>query len=331
MKKFTFLLGFVFAFVVGLSACSNNDNNIKVAEVTHSIFYAPLYIAQNQGFFNDEGLTVEITNVNGSDKVMTSVLANQSHIGLAGPETAIYAARQGENTPKVFGGLTKCDGSFLLSRTNEENFEITDLRGKEILAGRQGGMPAMTLQYALHLAGLEAGTDYTLNLDISFANMVGAFEGGLGDYCTMFEPTASSYQSTGNGYIVASIGQLGGFVPYTAFVATEDFLKNKSDKAEKFLTAVYKGYKFLQTESMTNIVNALLPSFPDTSRLDIEKSIVSYKAITAWTSTPVLDTAEYNHLQEIVRFAGELDGSVEFSKVVDNTIALKVAQKLSLN
>lgn len=330
MKNFTFLLGFIFAFVVGLSACGNSDNKIRVAEVTHSIFYAPLYVAANQGFFSEYGLSVEITNVNGSDKVMTSVLANQSDIGLAGPETAIYAARQGQNTPKVFGQLTNCDGSFLLSRNAISNFTIEDLRGKEILAGRQGGMPAMTLQYALHLAGLEANVDYTLNLDISFANMVGAFDGGLGDFCTMFEPTASAYAATGKGHIVASIGQMGGNVPYTAFVATEKFLKEKNDTAEKFLTAVFKGYKFIQTESMDKIIDALLPSFPSTSRLDIQKSIESYKQIMAFASSPVLNETDYNHLQEIVRFAGELDGSVDFSKVVDNSIAKKVAKNLSL-
>ena len=330
MKKFVFMFACIMASVMCFVGCGDGGNKIRVSEVTHSIFYAPLYVAINEGFFNDEGLEIELNNVNGSDKVMTSVLANQADIGLAGPETAIYAARQGANTPKVFAQLTSCDGSFLLSRNEETEFELTDLRGKEILAGRQGGMPAMTLQYALHLAGLEADIDYTLNLDISFANMVGAFEGGLGDYCTMFEPTASAYQATGNGYIVASIGELGGNVPYTGFLATEKFLSENSEKAEKFLKAVFKGYQFLYTANMNDIIDALLPSFPDTSREDIEKSVISYKAINAWATTPVLNTTDYNHLQNIVRFAGELEGSVDFDKVVDNTIALKIEKELNL-
>ena len=331
MKKIALFLVMIFTSAICFVGCGNtNDNKIRLNEVTHSIFYAPLYIAINEGFFKDEGLEIELTNGNGSDSVMTAVLSGHADIGLAGPETAIYTARQGDNTPKVFGQLTNCDGSFLVSRVDEPNFEITDLEGKEVLAGRQGGMPAMTLQYALHLAGLEAGVDYTLNLEYSFGMMVGAFESNQGDYCTIFEPTASDYEAAGKGYIVASIGELGGNVPYTGFIATQDFLTKKSEQAEKFLKAVFKGYQFLETESIDNIIDALLPSFPDSSRDSIQRSVESYKAINAWSSSPVLNENDYNHLQEIIRFAGELEGSVDFSKVVDNSIAQKVANELKL-
>ncbi|MBQ8761765.1 MAG: ABC transporter substrate-binding protein [Clostridia bacterium] len=330
MKKLALLLVMLFTSMMCFVGCGDNSNKIRLSEVTHSIFYAPLYIAINEGYFEEEGLEVELTNGNGSDTVMTAVLSGHADIGLAGPETAIYAARQGDNTPKVFGQLTACDGSFLVSRVDEPDFEITDLAGKEVLAGRTGGMPAMTLQYALHLAGLEAGEDYTLNLEYSFGMMVGAFEGNKGDYCTIFEPTASDYEASGKGYIVASIGELGGNVPYTGFIATEKFLSDKPEQAEKFLRAVFRGYQFLQTESMEDIVSALKPSFPDSSDESIQRSVESYQAINAWATTPVLNANDYNHLQEIIRFAGELEGSVAFNKVVDNTIAQKIATELGL-
>lgn len=329
MKKIAFMLAIMLipVLTLGFAGCNEQDSNkIVLSEVTHSIFYAPLYIAQNKGYFADEGLTVEIINGNGSNNVMTSIISGQASIGLAGPETAVYTAQQTANndSPKVFGALTACDGSFLIGRTAEPDFEISDLRGKTIIAGRRGGMPAMTLEYALKQQGLIAGRDYTLNLDYDFGMVATVFESGIGDYCTMFEPVASNYQASGNGYIVASIGELGGNVPYTGFIASQEYLQNNALQAEQFLRAVYRGYLYLMNADIADVASALQPSFADTSTDSIKAAIQNYKSLSAFADTPVMNQTNYERLCNIIRSAGELSGSVDFDKVIDNTIAQKV-------
>ena len=230
MKSINILMAIALAVVVAFSGCGGkSDKTIRLNEVTHSIFYAPLYIAINNGYFEDEGLKIELTNGGGSDKSMTALISGQADIALLGPETAIYvAAQNSKDQPIIFGQLTKRDGTILVGRTQETNFSWADLEGKEILGGRRGGMPAMTLEYVLKKQNVR--DKMTLNLDIAFDMMVSAFENGQGDYCTMFEPTASDYISAGKGYKVASIGQESGEVPYTAFMATSKFLKDKPEK-----------------------------------------------------------------------------------------------------
>ncbi len=330
MKKLAFMLAVLMLPIMSICfvGCGEtNSNKIVLSEVTHSIFYAPLYIALNNEYFKDEGLTVELVNGNGSNNVMTSIISGQATIGLAGPETAVYTAKQSAddgNSPKVFGGLTACDGSFLIGRTADPDFKIDDLKGKTIIAGRKGGMPAMTLEYALKQQGLIAGRDYTLNLDYDFGMVATVFESGIGDYCTMFEPVASSYQEAGKGSIVASIGKLGGAVPYTAFIATQEYLKNHSLQAEQFLRAVYRGYLYLKNAPIDDVASALAPSFASTSTANIKSAIENYKSLDAFADTPVINKDNYERLCNIIRNAGELTGSVDFSKVVDNTIATKV-------
>lgn len=331
MKKLAFLLAVLLLPIMSFCfvGCGETDSNkIVLSEVTHSIFYAPLYIAMNNDYFADEGLKVELINGNGSNNVMTSVISGQAEIGLAGPETAVYTALQSKNesSPKVFGGLTACDGSFLIGREADPDFSINDLKGKTIIAGRRGGMPAMTLEYALKQQGLIAGRDYTLNLDYDFGMVATVFESGIGDYCTMFEPVASDYEDAGKGSIVASIGALGGAVPYTGFIATQDYLKNNSLVAEKFLRAVYRGYAFLMNANIDNVATALSPSFASTSKESIKSAIQNYKSLNAFASTPVINQENYERLCNIIRNAGELTGSVEFDKVVDNSIAKKVVE-----
>lgn len=330
MKKIAFMLvALLMVPMLAFAGCGENPSNkIILSEVTHSIFYAPLYIALNNGYFEDEGLDVELQNGNGSDNVMTSIISGQATIGLAGPETAVYTAKQSTDgtSPKVFGQLTACDGSFLIGRTAEPDFTIEDLRGKTIIAGRRGGMPAMTLEYALKQHGMIAGRDYTLNLDYDFGMVASVFESGTGDYCTMFEPVASDYQSDGHGYIVASIGELGGTVPYTAFIANQDYLKNNSIQAEQFLRAVYRGYLYLMNANIDDVVDALMPSFDGSEEANIKDAILNYKSLDAFASTPVMNQEGYTRLCEIITSAGLLTGEVAFDKVIDNTIAEKVVK-----
>ena len=315
------------------AACGTGETNDKktnekivLSEVTHSIFYAPMYVAMSKNYFADEGLEIELVNGNGSNNVMTALISGNADIGLAGPETAVYTALQSGNnsSPKVFGALTACDGSFLVGRVADENFSIESLRGKTIIAGRRGGMPAMTLEYALKQQGLVAGVDYTLNLDYDFGMVATVFESGIGDYCTMFEPVASAYQNAGKGYIVESIGRLGGAVPYTGFIATQNYLKDNLDKAEKFLKAVYRGYLYLMRADINDVANALLPQFSSTSLENIKSAITNYKNLNAFATTPVISNSDYTRLCAIITNAGELRDEVDFNKVVDNSIAQKV-------
>ena len=328
MKSINILMGILIAICVAFSGCGGNDNKIKLNEVTHSIFYAPLYIAINNGYFEDEGLEIELTNGGGSDKSMTALISGQADVALLGPETAIYVASQNsKDQPIIFGQLTKRDGTILVGRTEEPDFKWSNLANKEVLGGRRGGMPAMTLEYVLKQKNVR--DSMTLNLDIAFDMMVSAFENGQGDYCTMFEPTASDYISAGKGYKVASIGEASGEVPYTAFMATSNFLKNKGEKAEKFLTAVVKGHDFLMTAEIEKVVDALMPSFSGSTRTSIKNAIISYKQIDAWVDSPAMKESAYNNLCNVIKTAGELKTDVAFNKVVDNTIANKVKNKLS--
>ena len=334
MKKLALVMALIMLPVFslfGLAGCNSGSKLevIKLSEVTHSVFYAPMYIAQNKGYFADEGLEVQISNGNGSNNVMTAVISGQVDIGLVGPETVIYnAVANNKDKPKVFGQLTACDGSFLISRDNEIGWEPSDVAGKTIVAGRRGGMPAMTLQYGLHLAGMEAGTDYTLDLGVDFGLVAGAFEGGRGDYCTMFEPTASAYESEDKGYIVASVGELGGTVPYTAFVANEKFLEDKALTSEKFLRAIYRGYAYLMSANIDDVVEAVMPSFVGSNQNHIKSAILNYMDIGAFAYSPVMTESSYERLIEIVKFAGELDANadVDFDEVIDNTLAKKVVK-----
>ncbi len=321
MKKTLALLGAAAFALLPLSACGDNDGltSVNVNEVTHSVFYAPMYLADSLGYFEEEGLRIELTNGGGADAVMAAVLSGDADIGFCGPEAAIYVAIGGSrDQPTLFGQLTKRDGSFLVSRKAEPNFQWTDLKGKEILAGRRGGVPAMTFEYILKEQGLTAN-DYALNFDVAFNLMTGAFEGGTADYCTMFEPTASEYQAAGKGYIVAAVGEAGGVVPYTGYIAKRSWLDKNGNTAKAFLRAVLKAVKYAQEEDPDEIATHLYKSFPSTSYASISASVKSYQEIDSWFSDMTITEASFGRLQDIIEEAGELSRRVAFSKIVDNT------------
>ena len=310
---------------LALSSCTTDDGVIRVNEVTHSVFYAPMYLADGLGYFEEEGITIELTNGGGADATMAAVLSDGADIGFCGPEAAIYVAIGGSNDqPKVFGQLTKRDGSFLVGRSDEPDFEWSDLEGKEILAGRKGGVPAMTFEYALK----EQVVNATLNYDVAFNMMTAAFESGVADYCTMFEPTASEYAAQGKGYIVASVGQESGEVPYTCFIAKQSYIDKNPEKIEGFLRAVTKAIKYVNETDSATVAQQLVPYFDGTSISSLEVSLDSYKAIDAWVTDMAMKESAFTRLQDIIESAGELERRVEFGEIVITDVAHAVYEQV---
>lgn len=327
MKKiFTTVLALIL-LILPLSACGNKDDlkSLELNEVTHSVFYAPLYLAIEDGYFEQEGLKINLTNGGGADNSMTAILSKTADIGLMGPETVIYVNNQGkQDLPKVFGQLTQKDGAFLVSRNPEPDFEWTDLNGKEILAGRKGGVPAMSFEYLLKELGLTNNQDYTLNFNVQFNLMTSAFLSGVADYCTVFEPTASEYQAEGKWHIVSSVGVGSGEIPYTSFIALESFLKENPKTVKAFLRAIKKAHEFMATHTELEVAEKIVKQFPSTTIKSIETAIKSYKSIDAWKTNLQATESSFERLQNIMENAGELPKRIEFSKLVDNTFAKEV-------
>ena len=333
MRKIPSLLLSACFLALPLSACGEKDagglKKLKIIEVTNSIFYAPLYLADALGYFEEENIKIELTNGGGAASVMSAVLSGDSHVGFCGPEAALYVLLGGStDAPEVFGQLTQKDGSFLVSRIEEPNFQWTDLKGKEILAGRKGGVPAMTFEYVLKEHNLFDGVDLTLNYDVAFNLMTSAFEGGTADYCTMFEPVASEYQAAGKGYIVASVGEASGDVPYTCFTAKKSWLKKNGETADGLLRAVMKATKYLHETPSSQVAPYLKDYFASTPVSSIQTALESYLAIDAWSKNMAMTKESFERLQDIMQNAGELTTRVDFEDLVDTQRALKIYEEV---
>lgn len=329
MKKWTiFLLVLTLCLTVPVLAPADTSSQkltkLTVSEVTHSVFYAPQYVAIHLGFFEEHGIEVELLNSQGADKVMTAVLSGQVEIGFAGPEAAIYVYLQGkEDYPQVFAQLTKRDGSFLVGREKDESFAWTDLKGKHVLPGRKGGVPYMTLEYVIKQHGLDPQTDMNFDNSISFDAMTGAFVGGVGDYVTIFEPTATTLEREGKGYILASVGEASGEIPYTAYFANKSFLEKNPELIQNFVDAIYEGQVWVATHTPEEIAKVLLPSFPDSNLEVLSQVVERYQSIDAWNQTPVMTEEAFYRLQDVIEASGELEERVPFEKLVNNQFAKK--------
>ena len=298
----------------------NNDNlkKIKVAEVAHSVFYTPQYVAHALGYFKDEGLDVEIILTAGADAVAASVLSGDVNIGFCGSEATIYIYNNGEKDYLVnFAGLTKKDGSFIVSRKKIDNFKLTDLKGKYIIGGRKAGMPEMTLEWILKENGINL-KDVTIDTSIAFPAMSGSFIGGTGDFISLFEPNALKIEEQGYGYVVASLGELGGEVPYTVYNARKSYIENNMDVITSFSNAIQKSLDFTHSHSAEEIAKIILDYFPDTSLDDLTKLVDRYKKIDSWYKTTHIDEDSYNHVLEIIDAAGELKGIAPYDKLIKN-------------
>ena len=317
--------------VLPLSSCKEDDGvkTVRLNEVTHSVFYAPLYLAEALGYFSEENIEIELTNGGGADNVMAAVLSGDSDIGFCGPEAALYVLVGGSSdVPTVIGQLTKRDGSFLVSRNPEPNFKWENLKGKEILAGRKGGVPAMTFEYVLNNNNLKDGTDLTLNYDVAFNLMVSAFEAGTADYCTMFDPTAYEYEAAGKGYVVASVGEASGEVPYTCFIAKNSWIEKNETTAEGFLRAVTKAVKYINETPAATIAPYLTSYFEGVSVESLAASVERYLTIDAWRTELSMTEDSFNRLQDIIENAGELSRRATLNELADNSYAEKVYKEV---
>lgn len=329
MKKIKkLLLTALFLSSLFLNSCKNDGlTNITVAEVTHSLFYAPQYIAINKGYFKDEGLNVNVITTPGADKTMAALLSKEAQIGLMGPEATVYVYNGGEKNYAVnFAQLTQKDGSFLLGREKIDNFTYDMLKGKTLIGGRKGGMPEMTLEYVLKNQGLtvtrngeDLSADVNIRTDVNFDVMAGVFTAGQSDYVTLFEPSASQVERNGIGHIVASIGESSGVVPYTCYSSLKDYLSDNSETINKFTRAIKRGLEFVYSASMDELVEALSPSFVSSDNEEITRVMTNYLNIQAWPTSLELKEENYNRLIEIVTMAGELDKPAPFEKIVNNT------------
>ena len=307
-----------------LCACGTQETaTVRLSEVTHSVFYAPQYVALEQGFFADEGLKIELSNGGGADKVMTAVLTGQADIGLAGPEACIYVYNQGKDDhPVVFGQLTKRDGSFLVGR-EDVPFTWELLRGRTVIGGRAGGVPEMTLEYVMRQNGIVPGVDADVDTTVQFNMMAGAFTGGQGDYVALFEPTATQVEAAGQGYVLTSIGQESGEIPYTAYFANLSWLENNADTAQRFVNAIAKAQKWVAEHTDREVAEAIVDQFPDTSLEELEAVTARHRQIDAWNATPIMEQQALERLETVMEQAGELAHSqwVPFDDLVNNTFA----------
>ncbi|HEX9062581.1 MAG TPA: ABC transporter substrate-binding protein, partial [Clostridia bacterium] len=269
-------------------------------------------------------LSIELSNAQGADKVMTSVLSGQADIGFSGPEAAIYVYNQGkEDHAVVFAQLTKRDGSFLVGRKPEPDFKWSNLKDKKIIGGRKGGVPEMTLEYVLKKNGIKPGVDVNIDTNIQFALMEGAFTGGQGDYVTLFEPNASAVEKVGKGYIVASVGMESGEIPYTAYYAKKSYIEKNKEIIQKFTNAIYKGQKWVQNNTPEEIAKVIKPSFPDSDMSILISVAKRYKETDSWCQQPAMEKNSLKLLQQVMQAAGELKKEAPFEELVTGEFAEK--------
>ena len=291
---------------------------IKLAEVTHSSFYTPLYVSIENGYFKDEGLEIELILTPGADKVSAAVLSNDVEIGFAGAESAIYVYEQNENDYlQLFGGLTKRDGQFIVARDDYKNFSLEDLYDKEILVGRKTGMPALNFLNALKNNNIDINK-INVNYSIEFAALSGTFIGGTGDFVNLFEPNATNLEKEGYGKVVASIGMLSGEVPYTAFYARKSYIDKNPEVIKKFTNAINKGLEYTLNNDATTIANDIIDQFPDTNIKDLALMIERYKEYDCWLENPYISEKLFTNLEDFLIDFNLLEKYVPYSNLVNN-------------
>ena len=310
----------LFMFIKRKTDDNKTDNGltkVKVAEVAHTIFYAPAYAAISKGYFEEEGIEIDLTLASGADNVTAAVLSGDVDIGFCGSEATIYVYNSGEKDYLInFARLTKRDGSFLVSREPYDDFTLEDLKGKTVIGGRKGGMPEMTFEWGLRENGINPKEDLTIDTSVDFAAMEGAFIGGDADFVTLFEPNATSVEKQGLGYVVGYVGQWGGEVPYTSYNARKSFIDENPELIEGFKNAINKGLEYVKNTDSEIVAKDIYEFFPELSLNDLTVIIERYKTNDAWADSTEITEDDFEHLQEIMESSGELDKRAPYDKLV---------------
>lgn len=329
-KKISLLLILSMLFSILMTGCGKEESNltkVTLNEVAHSIFYAPMYVAIEEGYFADEGIDLELVTGFGADKTMTAVLSGEADIGFMGSEATIYTYLGNTDDYVVnFAQLTQRAGNFLVAREPMDNFKWEDLKGKNILGGRQGGMPEMVFEYILKMNNIDPKTDLTIDQSIDFGSTAAAFSGGQGDFSIEFEPFATSLEEKGDGYIVASLGVDSGYVPYTAFSAKSSYMEKNPKIIQGFTNALQKGMDYVNSHSSEEIAKVIAPQFEETQISTITTIVERYKSQDTWKENLIFEEDSFTLLQDILMDAKELDQPVPYEDLVTTEYAKKAAE-----
>ncbi len=320
---FTLLFGLLFG------GCNKKSDLTPVTlnEVAHSIFYAPQYVALEKGYFEEEGLKVELVNGLGADKTMTALLAGDCDIGFMGSEASIYVYVQGSEDYAVnFAQLTQRAGNFLVSKDVNENFKWDNVKGKTVLGGRVGGMPEMVFEYVLKKQGIDPKKDLTIIQNIDFGLTAEAFASGKGDYTIEFEPAAEALEREGKGKVVASIGVESGMVPYTAYSAKKSYITEHPEVVQGFTNAIQKGLNFVNSHTPEEIAEVIAPQFPETEKQALINIVTRYYEQDTWKANAVFEEESFILLQKILEEAGELTEKVPYEDLINTDYAKKAAE-----
>ena len=306
---------------------ASNLTPVTLSEVAHSIFYAPQYVAIEEGYFEDEGIALTLVNSAGADKVMTAMVSGEADIGFMGSEASIYTYAGGEEDYAVnFAQLTQRAGNFLVGRTPETDFKWENLVGTKVLGGRAGGMPQMVFEYILKKHGINPKTDLTIDQSINFGLTAAAFTSDDSDYTVEFEPFATSLELEGSGYVVASLGEESGYVPDTAYCARKSYMAENPEVIQKFTNAIQKGMDYVNSHSAEEIAAVIQPQFAETPMENIVKIVERYKAQDTWKQDLVFEEESFDLLQNILEEAGELPARVPYTDLVTTEFAVRAAE-----
>lgn len=307
-----------------------NKEPVKITlnEVAHSIFYAPQYVAIKEGYFEEEGLDLTLVTGFGADKVMAAVLSGDAEIGFMGAEASVYAFQEGANDPVVnFAQLTQRAGNFLVAREEMPDFKWEDLKGKNVLGGRKGGMPEMVFEYILKQQGIDPEKDLEINQSIDFGSTAAAFSGGLGDFSVEFEPSATALEKEGAGHVVASLGVDSGYVPYTSYCAKSSYMEENPEVMQKFTNALQKGMDYVQSHTPEEIAKVIAPQFSETDLETITTIVKRYHEQDTWKENLIFEKESFELLQDILEDAGELNQRVKYENLVTTEYAEKAEKK----
>lgn len=302
---------------------------VTLNEVAHSIFYAPQYVAIEEGYFAEEGLDLTLVTGFGADKTMTAVISGEADIGFMGAEASIYAYQEGATDPVVnFAQLTQRAGNFLVAREEMPDFKWEDLKGKKVLGGRKGGMPEMVFEYILRKNGLDPQKDLTIDQSIDFGYTAAAFTGDTSaDFTVEFEPSATALEKEGAGYVVASLGVDSGYVPYTSYSAKTSYMDKNPEIIQKFTNALQKGMEYVQSHTPEEIAEVIAPQFAETDLDTVTAIVKRYYDQDTWKSNLIFEKESFELLEDILEDSGELSERVSYEDLVTIKYAREAAEK----